>query len=326
LAATAPAAAEDPVLVNETTVWSSWLTPVTSTIGTIVNTGCSDEGVGRFVGHGSCNQPGVEGAQGSIWLSKSTFQLSGQTYRFTQIVNNGGVLTIKLDNQIPSDLWQQMAFEILPYVEPIDVLTSPHLGFAPSFTEPDANRLDNNAFTTLDDASSGTQTHVTTSAPTDWKMATSASVKYENGRTEHYGSKSVWGGVALRLVYSGTPPQAQQPPSGSGGSSQGLGKLAPPTKIEEPQPVERQPQGQVQASGNGVPDPAQPSNDGSAEPAAPAPPQRPALDGAAADYDADGDGRISSDEYGAAAAEYGKTNLSVAEILQIRRAYIESQQ
>jgi hypothetical protein len=352
LAAAAPAAAQNPEPSGEHQVWLSTLTPVNSEKSGTVYTGCDNEGRGRGVGHARCSGPGHN------WLSRNSFDLGGETYTFITIAaNSSGDLTVKLDKQIPSELLVNIALEIKPYVAPIDSLTSPNIRFTPGYKEPDANRLvTSNATTT--DWSDGSQSLVWGTTISDWKVAISGSVRYENGRTEHYGSPSVWGVVTMRLTYAGAlPPDLgtaqpesptdyvvpgyNPPPQGQGGGDGDTGNQQQPEPVDVTPPEQEdsgqqqqggrtapdgqdQPEQQGEASGDGVAAPTQQGDNGSPELTDPAPPQRPALQGAAADYDADGDGRISSDEYGAAAADYGKTKLSVEEILQIRQGYIDS--
>ena len=348
---------------GETTVWQQTLTPVTTEVDGTVYTGCADGGKGLGVGVTDCSgqrgydgQLGTapyEGATGSLWLSNSAIVLSGVTYRITALLtDSSGVLTVTFDKQIPDELLDNMSLEIHPYVEPEDSLVTQYDGFIPGYTAPSANRLE-----VADDASTvnlpdGGQSLVFSSGPADWKMATSESVKHPNGGVIMGSGKGTWGNVTMRLTYEGTPPQATQKKSGQGSGAtpepRPDGKIARPDKstadgkIAQPEKKEEAPGDEApgdEAPGDGVTAQPQHNDNGSPESADPAPPQQdngdgdpetaapqqPALEGAAADYDADGDGQISSDEYAAGAADFGNTKLTLEEILQIRQAYIDSQ-
>ena len=326
---------------GETTVWQATLTPVTYYEGGQF-VGCSDTGTGQGVGHASCTQPGYdgkpgtapyEGVNGSTWLTKSKITLSGETYRIVTLSTDGsgGNLAIVFDKPIPDDLLANMYLEVNPYVEPGDGLVSRYKGFAPGWTAPTAaTRL------SLDGslASAGGVHSVSVSgAPTDWKMATSNTVKLPGGGS-YTAQGTAWGSVTMRITYAGTPPQASPSPSGAGSGATPEprldGKVAKPSGSGSGATKEPRPDGRVakpeEQGDNGSAEPAEPAptqQEDSGGDADPTPPQPPALEGVVADYDADGDGRISSDEYLAGAADYGKAKLTIQQILRIRQAYID---
>ena len=332
--ASSPAAAQTtgPVPAGESPVWLTSFTIVNFEEGGTGYTGCSDNGTGLGVGTASCDAP---------WLSGNTFNLAGQTYKITFLATDStGNLTIKLDKQIPSEQRAKLALDVLPYVEPEDTLITTNNGFVPGYTAPNATRFD---FLTATDHVNGTQTITDMDTTvTDWKMATSDEMKYPNGRTcSNACSGTAWGWAALRIVYEGTPPQAAQAPGGSGNRNnpdRPLGALPRPENSGEP--LKHQEQGKAPADAGPPPadagpppadagpppaDAGPPPADAGPPPADAGPPPRPPLQGVAADYDADGDGLISSDEYLTGATDYGKTELTVEEILQLRQAYIDSQ-
>jgi hypothetical protein len=335
LAATAPAAAQDPYAGSkwsgETTVWQATLTPIHfSDADGGLFIGCSDTGTGRGgVGDASCSPSSHEGATWSTWLTTNSLALSGQTYRILEIGSTGaGGIEFVFDKPIPDALLTNMNLEINPYVQTSQITSSVYVGFAPGWDAPSGglrHSLDSTGAAQPD----GTQAvSLTTGGPTDWRTS--------------------MGTVTMRITYVGTPPDLgagqpesptgyvvpgyNPPPQGQGGGAGDTGKQQQPEPVDIT-PPEEEDSGQQKQGGQTPPDGQhQPqrqggvgSDNGSPEPADPAPPQRPALDGAAADYDADGDGRISSDEYQAGAADYGDTKLSVKQILQIRQAYIDSQ-
>jgi hypothetical protein len=293
--ASSPAAAQELVLSGDTTLWSGWLTTVDYyDANNNILTGCSDEGRGREVGHSRC----------STWLTRSTFDLAGETYRIiTLAADSSGNVILKVDKDIHVDHLDYLVLETLPWVSPVDTLTSHHQGFSPGFTQPDSTDMVAVSATSSLFAD-GSVSFAWAAGVTDWRMATSTTINYPNGRSCPECSGTAWGGVALRIVYEGTAPQAPQAPAGSGQTNtQGLGRLPEPVIIPDPggQPPQEQKHGEAPE------------------------PTRPPLEGVAGDYDADGDGLISSDEYLTGATDYGRTDLTTEEILQLRQAYIDSQ-